>query len=285
MRTWLRSARQSTWFRVVGRARVRWREVGGDQSAAAFAFFLLMSLVPLVLLLVTLGSLFVEREVATRHVVRLVDHYAPLTREQEHAAVTIVRGSLKARGGLDLVASVLSIWGALKFLRVLIEITNRIWRSQPYNWWRLPLKSLGLLGVTISAALVGVLLPGVARLVRQFLGTYLDISRWAFALIFGLIPWLVLFYGLILIYRLAPRRATRFSEVWLGALAATLLIWLGEQLFVVYAAAFASSNMLYGALGGLVAFLLWSYVSSCIGVFGICFCAAQVEIRQDQTQP
>ena len=245
----------------------------------------MLSLAPLVILLVTLGSLFVEREVATRHVVQLVNHYAPLTSEQERATAALVRSSLEARGAINLVAFALSVWGALKFLRVLIEITNRVWRSQPYNWWRLPLKSLGLLGVTISAALIGVLLPGAARLVRHTLGTDLDIPGWTFGLIFGVIPWLVLFYGLILIYRLAPRRETRFSEVWLGALAATVLIWIGGLLFLVYAAHFARSNMLYSAMGGLVALLLWIYLSSSIGVFGICFCAAQAEVRHNQPRP
>lgn len=96
---------------------------------------------------------------------------------------------------------------------------------------------------------------------------------------FQLIPWLVLLYGLIMIYRLAPSRATRFSEVWLGALGATVLIWLGERLFLVYAANFAHFTVLYGALGGIVAFLLWLYLSSCVGVFGVCFCAAQAEVR------
>lgn len=73
---------------------------------------------------------------------------------------------------------------------------------------------------------------------------------WMFALIFQLIPWLVLFYGLIMIYRLAPSRATRYSEVWLGALAATLLIWVGEWLFLLYGVHLTSFNALYGALRG-----------------------------------
>ena len=100
-----------------------------------------------------------------------------------------------------------------------------------------------------------------------------------FAVIFQLIPWLVFFYGLIMIYRLAPSRATRFSEVWLGALAATVLIWIGEQLFLLYGVHFARFNALYGTLGGILAFLLWIYFSSCVCVFGVCFCAAQAEIR------
>lgn len=168
---------------------------------------------------------------------------------------------------------------------MLIRTTNRLWHSPTYNWWRLPLKSLALLGITVSAVLIGILLPWVARMSREWLAAKLGFQGWMFAMIFQFIPWLVLFYGLIMIYRLAPSRATRFSEVWLGALAATLLIWIGEWLFLLYGVHFTSFNALYGALGGIVAFLLWIYLSSCICVFGICFCAALAEVRAKADGP
>ena len=277
--------RKSKWWRTFKLARGRWAEVDGDQRAAAFGYYLLLSLLPLTLLVVAAGSLFLEREVATQAVVKLVNHYTPLTNEQERGAVATIRDWLSARGKISLAALPLLLWGALKFLRALIRTTNRVWHSQTYNWWRLPLKSLGLLGITASAVLIGILLPGVARLVRPWLTTNLGFPQWAFALMFHLIPCLVLFYGLIMIYRLAPSRPTRFSEVWLGALAATVLIWLGERLFLVYAANFAHFNVLYGALGGIVAFLLWLYLSSCVGVFGICFCAARADVRERVNDP
>ena len=281
MQTWWRKATQSQWWRVITRTRARWAQVNGDQRAAAFAYYLLLSLLPLTILLVTAGSFFVEREVATQAVFKLVNHYTPLTSDQERTAVASIRDWLQARGKVTLAAIPVLLWGALKFLRTLIRTTNRVWHSQTYNWWRLPMKSLGLLGITASAVLIGILLPGMARLVRDSLATQLEFPQWAFALLFHLIPWLVLFYGLIMIYRLAPSRPTTFSEVWRGALAATVLIWIGELLFLVYAVHVARFNVLYGAFGGIVGFLLWLYFSSCVGVFGICFCAAQVEVREN----
>lgn len=280
MQAVLPNVKQSNWWRTLKLAGARWAQEDGDQRAAAFAYYLLLSLLPMAILLVAAGSLFVEREVATQAVVKLVNHYTPLTGEQERGAVATIRDWLNARGRISLAALPLLLWGALKFLRTLIRTTNRVWHAQTYNWWRLPLKSLGLLGITASAVLIGILLPAVAGLAGRWLATHLEFPHWAFALMFHLIPCLVLFYGLIMIYRLAPSRPTRFSEVWLGSLAATVLIWLGERLFLVYAANFAQFNVLYGALGGIVAFLLWLYLSSCVGVFGICFCAARAEMKE-----
>ena len=279
MRAWFHDARHSNLWRTIGRARARWAEEDGDQRAAAFAYYLLLSLLPLTILLVTAVSLFVEREVATQTVVGFLNHYTPLTSEQERTAVAGIREWLQARGRISLTALPLLLWSALKFLRTLIRTTNRVWRSQTYNWWRLPLQSLRLLAITASALLVGILLPGLARLVREWLMIHLAFPQWTFALMFHLLPWLVLFYGLIMIYKLAPSRPTDFSEVWVGALGATVVIWLGELLFLVYAANFAHFSALYGALGGIVAFLLWVYLSGCVGVFGVCYCAAQAEER------
>lgn len=279
---WLRHFKWRQTFKL---ACARWAEEDGDQRAAAFACYLLLSLLPLTILLVTTGSLFVEPEVATQAIVQLVNRYMPLTSEQERGAVAGIREWLDARGRISLTALPLLLWGALKFQSTLIRTTNRIWHSQTYNWWRLPLKSLGLLGITASALLIGILLPGLARLIRDWLNGHLAFPQWAFALVFHFLPWLVLFYGMIMIYKLAPRRPTRFSDVWLGALGATVLIWLGERLFLVYAANFAHFNVLYGALGGIVAFLFWVYLSGCVGVFGICVCAAQAELRETVDHP
>jgi len=279
MRTWLRDAKQSLWWQAIKQAGMRWAEVDGDQRAAAFAYYLLLSLLPLVFLLVSAGSLLVEREVAANEVVQWINRYVPLTSAQDNSVMANIHGVLENRGKINLAAFPLLLWGSLKFLRTLIRTTNRIWHSPIYNWWRLPLKSLGLLGITLATAFLGFLLLGIARLARRWLATYLELPDWALDLMLNLLPWLVLFCGAIMIYKLAPSRPTKFSEVWIGALAATVLIWIGEWLFLVYAVQFAHFNVLYGALGGVMAFLLWVYLSSCVGVLGVCFIAAQAEVR------
>lgn len=285
MRKLLLKVKQSTAWRVLCRAYARWVDANGNEGAAAFAYYLLLSFLPMVILLVAAGSLFVDRDVATQAVVQWVKDYVPLTGEQEYSTAGTVGGMLAARGQISLVAIPFLFWSSLQFLSVLIRTTNRLWHSSTYNWWRLPLKSLSLLGIMVSAVLIGILLPGMALMLKKWLATRLGFPGWMFAMIFQLIPWLVLFYGMIMIYRLAPSRDTRFSEVWLGALAATLLIWIGEWLFLLYMVHFSSFNALYGALGGIVAFLMWIYLSSCVCVFGICFCVALAEVRAKSDGP
>ena len=277
----LQKLRQSKGWQTTKLTYGRWAEEDGDQRAAAFAYYLLLSILPLVLLLVMVASFFVEHEEATQAMVKLVEHYIPMTSEQEYGAGENVRKWLNGRGTISLSVLPFLIWGAMKYLSTLIRTTNRIWKAETYNWWRLPLKSLSLLGITVSAVLIGVLLPAVAGMARQELANHLELPQWAFALVFQLIPGLVLFYGLIMIYKLAPSQKTRFSEVWLGALIAAVALWLGQRLFMFSAGKLADFDALYGALGGVMAFLLWLYLSSAIAVLGICLSAARAEVNEN----
>jgi Ca2+-transporting ATPase len=65
--------------------------------------------------------------------------------------------------------------------------------------------------------------------------------------------------------------------VWAAALLATVLLQAAESLFMIYLKNFATLNAVYGAFGGIVALLLWVYISGCIFIFGACLCAAQAE--------
>lgn len=140
---WLK-VKQSTGWRVVRRAYARWAEADGNERASAFAYYLLLSFLPLVILLVTAGSLFVQRDVATQAVMQWLKHYMPLTSEQEHSAVTTIGGVLAARGQISLAAVPLLLWSALQFLGVLIRATNRLWHSPTYNLVAVAVKKPGL---------------------------------------------------------------------------------------------------------------------------------------------
>jgi YihY family inner membrane protein len=89
----------------------------------------------------------------------------------------------------------------------------------------------------------------------------------------------VMFLSLCLFYRFAPRRPTQFAKVWVAALCATVLLQATESLFVIYFKNLATLNAVYGAFGGIMAMLLWVYLSGCILIFGACLCAAQAEVR------
>jgi len=253
--------------------------IDGAQWAGAFAFNAFFSLFPVLILFVTIASSFIDRVRAGTEVIAYMEGYVPISGEMQRYIFDAIGGVIQAREQAGAVALLVLVWTALYCFTTLICATNRAWGTEVYNWWRLPLKSLMLLGVTAGAVLVGMTTPVLAKMAKDWLFPVNDFRSWVYALGSFVIPLLVVFFGLSLFYRLAPRRPTQFTEVWAAALCATALLQAAESLFVIYLKSFATLNAVYGAFGGIMALLLWIYVSGCIFIFGACLCAAQAEGR------
>jgi YihY family inner membrane protein len=257
----------------------KFSRIDGAQWAGAFAFNAFFSLFPLMVLLVTIASSFVDRDRAGKEVIAHMETYVPISGEMQRHILETLAGVIKAREQAGAVAFLILVWAALQCFTALISATNRAWGTEVYNWWRLPLKSLIFLAIMVSTALLGVAVPVLVKMAKDWLFPVNDLSYWVYALGSFFIPLLVVFLSLSLFYRLAPRRPPRFAEVWTAALCATVLLQAAESLFVVYLKNFATLNAVYGAFGGTMALLLWIYLSGCIFIFGSCLCAAQTEER------
>jgi YihY family inner membrane protein len=261
-------------FRLAARKFLR---INGTEWAGAFAFNAFFSLFPLMVLLVTISSAFIDRDRAATEVIAYVETFVPLSGDKQAYIFDTVAGVIKERGQAGAIAFLILVWVTLQCFTTLISATNHAWGTEGYCWWRLPLKSLVLLGITAGAVLLSIGAPMLAQMARDWLFPMNDFRSWVYALGSFLIPLLVLFFGLSLFYRLAPRRPTRFSEVWAAALCATALLLAAENLFVIYLKNFSTLNAVYGTFGGIMALLLWIYLSGCIFIFGACLCAAQDE--------
>ncbi len=257
----------------------RFSQIDGAQSAAAFAHYAFFSLFPLIILTVTIASAFIDRDRAGREIITYVETYVPIGVESQSYVFDTIAGVIKARGRAGAVAFLMLVWGAMQFFDALICATNRAWGTQAYNWWRLPLESLGGLAILVCVVLLGVAVPVLAKMAKNWVFQAGDFSSWIYTLGSFVIPLLVVFVSLILFYRLAPRRRTRFGEVWAAALCVTALLQAAEIMFVIYLKHFATLNAVYGAFGGIIALLMWIYLSGCIVIFGACLCAAQAQER------
>jgi YihY family inner membrane protein len=257
----------------------KFSQIDGAQWAGAFAFNAFFSLFPLMILSVTIASSFVDRDRAVKEVIAHMESYVPISGEMQRQIFDTIAGVIQARQQAGVVSFLILVWAALQCFTTLICATNRAWGTTVQNWWRLPLKSLGLLGITGSAVLMGMAVPVLTRMAEGWLFPVHYFQSRVSGLASLIIPLLVVFFGLSLFYRLAPRRPTRFAEVWVGALCATILLRVVESLFVIYLKDFATLNAVYGAFGGIMALLVWIFLSGCVFILGACLCAGQAEAR------
>ncbi len=269
---------------VFGVAVKNFLRINGTQWGAAFAFNAFSSVFPLVVLLVTIASFVVDRHRAGEEVIAYLETYVPISGEMQRHIFETIAGVIKAREQAGTVAFLLLVWGGLQCFTTLICATNLAWSTTVQNWWRLPLKSLALLGITAGAVLLGMAAPVLMRMAEGWLLPAADLRSWMNSLGGFAIPLLVVFFSLSLFYKLAPRRPTRFAEVWAAALCATILLQASNSLFVIYLKDFATLNAVYGTFGGMMALLLWIYLSGCVFIFGACLCASHAQVSRNHSK-
>ncbi|MDD5272847.1 MAG: YihY/virulence factor BrkB family protein [Methylovulum sp.] len=263
------------YWAILYKAAKNFVQMGGSQSAAAFAHYAFFSLFPLIMLFVTIASVFIDHEQAGVEVIAYVKAYIPISGAMQSYIFDTIVGVVNARGQASVVALLMLVWSAMQFFTTLIATTNQAWGAETFNWWRLPFKSLVFLSIMVSAVLFSMAMPVLIKMVEDNLLPVNVWSAWLYALAGFVIPSLVVFIGLSLFYKLAPNRPTLFGEVWPAALCVTVLLQVAQSLFVVYLESFSTFNVVYGAFGGIMALLLWIYLSGCIVIFGACLCAAQ----------
>ena len=176
---------------------------------------------------------------------------------------------------------VVALWSARSAMSALITATNIAYGEQEKRSFLVQVLISFVLTVGAVAGFLVMLLLGIAIPVTlKILGTHIWVQAIADALQWALL-WVFTVWALALVYRYAPaREPARWQWVrWGSAIAATL--WLGmSALFAMYVQAFANYGKTYGALGGVIALIMWFYLSSVIVIIG-----AQINAEMErQTQ-
>jgi membrane protein len=87
-------------------------------------------------------------------------------------------------------------------------------------------------------------------------------QAWDFVISFAVVSGLF-----AMIFKLLPNVRLRWSDVWLGAVATSLLFTLGKFIIGYYLATSSIASS-FGAAGSVVIVLAWIYYSACILFFG-----------------
>ncbi|MBV8812865.1 MAG: YihY/virulence factor BrkB family protein [Verrucomicrobia bacterium] len=258
----------------------RYALINGEQCAASFAYYAFFSLFPLILLFVAVGTLFVrDRDRTAREILVLVEGYMPLQLNDRMLLLSTVEGVIDHGLGAGVLGFLVLTWSSLRFFQALVVGVNRAWGRADYNWWKLPLRNLLMIGVVISAMALGIITPIAIDKIAEFFGW----GNWLINIVSKLLPTLLLFYALLLFYKLAPRKNVRLMAVCPAALLGTCALSLAQYLFAIYLNNFAHLNAVYGAFGTIMALMLWIYTSGVIVIFCGCI-AATAQVHETPAQ-
>ncbi|HYF35174.1 MAG TPA: YihY/virulence factor BrkB family protein [Prosthecobacter sp.] len=270
---WLQRVLRMFWGAVL-----KFFEIDGEQRAASFAYYAFFALFPLILLFVTIGSQFFDAQTVADYVIKNLAQYMPFNPTDKHVIDRTIHGIVESRDRVSLLAGVGLLWSSTHFFHAMVRGVNRAWGTIEYPWWRLPMHSVMMLGLVASALFIGVLAPVILNYMQRLTVLNAEFFSGLFQYAGYLVPSAVLFYGLSMFFKFAPRRPTQFSEVAIPALITTVLLQVCRRLFERYVYEISNFNAVYGTFAIVVILLVWIYFSGVIIIYGGCLCAAQADI-------
>jgi membrane protein len=249
------------------------KEFQGDNLtdwAAALTYYGVLSIFPGIIVLLATFSLISDESTATR----AVDEVAP----DEYAKtinnfISSLQDAQGSAGLLAIVGLLGALWSASGYVGAFMRASNAIYdvpEGRPI-WKTVPTR----LAVTIAtgvllviSAFIVVFTGGVA----QRIGDLVGLGDGA-VLVWDILKWPVLVALISLMFALlywASPNAKHGSFRWVspGGVVAVLLWIIASAGFALYLANFANYNKTYGALGGVIAFLVWLWISNIAVLLG-----------------
>ncbi|MEU8242105.1 YihY/virulence factor BrkB family protein [Actinoplanes missouriensis] len=234
--------------------------------AAALTYYGVLSIFPGLLVIVSLLGLLGSD--GQKAVTDAVDELAP--NQQLRDLVDTVLGQVQGTGKAGLAAIigiVVAFWSASGYIAAFMRASNAIYdvpEGRPI-WKTLPIRVgvTALVGVMLIASAAIVIFTGdLAQVVGDKIGlgevavTTWNIAKWPVLIALVSLMFAVLYWA-------SPNAKTGgFRWVSPGGIFAVLLWVVASAAFAIYLANFANYNATYGTLGGVIAFLVWLWISN-----------------------
>jgi membrane protein len=274
-----------SWWGVLKRTISEFRSDNLSDWAAALTYYSVLALFPMLIVLVALLGLVGQEHTVDTLISSLqnagLDSLANGVKQPLREVV-----SHKAGAGAFLgFALAGSLWSASGYIGAFTRAANAIYdveEGRPF-WKRRPLQVLMTLGVVLLLALVSVALVltgSLAVAVGDAIGVGRDAVR-----VWSIAKWPVLLVVVgtmfALLYYVAPNvRQPRFRWITPGGVLAVLLWVAASAGFGVYIAHLGSYDRTYGALAGVIVFLVWMWITNVAILLGAEFDAELLRERE-----
>lgn len=262
-----------------------WERATVNQSGAEMAYFVLLSLFPLLLVIANVIPLL---PVETSEMLAIVSDFVP--QDIFNILEPILEGYLEsASGGFISFGLLTAIWSASKVITILRRVLDDVYGSvQQKNF---------IIGRILSLlVMVGILFViGLALFIFVFGEQILDFAQNAigfeipFIQEFLVLRWVILlvilFAVLLIVYRFVPNHHLSFKYSYQGAIFSTIAWMLLTQGFSIYLAVASDDALTNATFGGFLALMLFLYFSSIVILLGALLNAIIFEWKNNISVP
>jgi membrane protein len=264
--------RKRSWLGVLKRTGKEFSDDNLTDWAAALTYYSILSIFPALIAMVSVLGLLGDS--ATQPLIDNLGAVAPgPAKEIFTSAIENLQRSEGAAGVLFIVGLAGALWSASGYVAAFMRASNSIydveegrpiWKTAPV---RLGVTIVLLLLLAISATAV-TLTGGLAKEVGNLIDvgdtavTVWDIAKWPVLLF-------VVSFMFAILYWAAPNvKHPKFRWVSPGGVLAVIVWIIASAAFAFYVANFGSYNKTYGALGGVIVFLVWLWISNIAVLLG-----------------
>ena len=260
------------WWHSLKRTVKEFKEDNLTDWAAALTYYGVLAIFPALIVLVSILGLVGES--ATQPLIDNLGAVAPgPAKEIFTSAIENLQGDRGAAGVLFIVGILGALWSASGYVAAFMRASNAIYdmpEGRPI-WKTLPVRvglTLVLLVLLSVTTIAVVLTGGLAQKVGDLVGlgdtavTVWNIAKWPVLL-------LIVSFMFALLYWAAPNvKQPGFRWVSPGGVVAVIGWIIASAAFAFYVGNFGSYNKTYGALGGVVVFLVWLWISNIVILLG-----------------
>ncbi len=256
-----------------------------SETAAGVTFYAIVSIFPIILILIALGSRFVESAESQEFVLQQIFRFFPAFSKPffEQNVLRVVQ----SRAPVTIVGAIMLLWSGSNVFSLLGEHLNRAWGAKGrLVALRSRLSGFALVGILAVLTIIAILTRAAVRVIPVWLESMSarlpfevpDVSQLATELAAYAIEFLLLF----LMYHNVPAVPVRWKDAAIGAVVAAAGSLLVTELFALFLASGLNRyNVVYGSFGVVVAFLFWIYLVTNVVLFGAHLGAACASRRTD----
>lgn len=259
----------------------RFSDMRGVEGSASIAFFTIFGLPPLLIVLVSVASYYLEIPDIQDQITQVIREIVPIPPD---LIIEFLEGILNQRGAVGIIGLIGLAWAGSGVLMSLTANINRAWPTAKIrNVVEKRLIAFIMIGTFILFIAASSILSTVAAFFSQFEIPLLNFSP-PVGTITDFVFYALRFILFLALYFFVPKTKVKKRAAFWAAVFASIAWEITAYGFNWYfQSGLANYNFLYGSLGTLVALMFWIYLDCLILVFGAYFSAAIV--NHDQIYP
>ncbi|WP_140985338.1 YihY/virulence factor BrkB family protein [Asticcacaulis tiandongensis] len=252
---------------------------------AALAFYSVLSIGPLLLIVIAIAGLAFGRDAVSGY---LYEEIRDLVGDIGAQAIqAIIASSASKSSGIvaTLIGLVTLIISATGFFAQLQDAMNAVWnvdenQKRHWSWFiRKRVLSFALIVGIGFLLLISLVISAALTALNAFVSDYTPVFM--AQIINHAVSFIVTTFMFAMVFKILPDVRIRWRDVWVGAAITAILFSFGKYLIGLYLGQSALSSA-YGAAGSLIVLLVWIYYSTQIFFFGAEF--TQVYTRHFSTE-